>query len=110
MLGSFVRVVIPQIAGRAERGAQSEIWIGLLRAPPHRLRAERSRNPHRRMRFLVRQRPRIHMPVMEMLALVAPRPRLGPRLHDKIVRLLEVFAVVRRIRVVEKLFAARASY
>ena len=82
----------------------------MLCAPLHRLRTERARNPHRRMRFLIRQRPRIHVAIMEMLALVAPRAGPRPGLHDKVMRLVEHLAVVGGIRVVEELLAARAAH
>src|SRR5260370_32601879 len=81
----------------------------MLRAPFHRLRTNHSRYPHRRMRFLIRQRPWINVPIMKMLALVAPWPGPRPCLHDKIVRLLEQLAVVSGIRVVEELLPARAA-
>src|SRR5271166_4433568 len=82
----------------------------MLGAPSYGLGAEGARNPHLRMRFLIRQRPRIYMPIVKMLALVAPWSRPGPRLHDKVVRLLEVLAVVCGIGVIEKLLAARAAH
>src|SRR5260370_4567308 len=81
----------------------------MLRAPFHRLRTNHSRYPHRRMRFLIRQRPWINVPIMKMLSLVAPWPGPRPCLHDKIVGLLEQLAVVRGIGVVEELLAAGAA-
>src|SRR5437660_1748990 len=61
------------------------------------------------MRFLVRQRPWIDVPEVEMLALVTPGSGPGPRLHDKIVRLFEQLAVVRGIGVIEELLTAGAA-
>src|SRR6266446_3709294 len=82
----------------------------MLRAPFHRLRTNHSRYPHRWMRFLIRQRPRINVPIVKVLALVSPRPGPGPRLHDKIVSLFEKLAIVSGIGVVEKLLAARPAH
>src|SRR5262249_45177985 len=106
----FVGVVLPQVAGCRESRAESEVRISTLRAPQHGFRAERARNPHLGMWFLIRQRPRVHVAIVEMLALVTPGSRLGPRLHDKIVRFLEILPVVGRIRVVEELLAASATH
>ena len=47
---------------------------------------------------------------MKMFALVAPRPRLGPGLHNKVVGLVEQLAVIGRIGIIEKLLAARAAH
>src|SRR5215469_11426852 len=81
----------------------------MLCAPQDSLRAERSRDPHRGMRLLIWQGPWIHMTIVEVFSLVPPWSGAGPRLHDEVVRLFEIFAVISRIRVVEKLFAACAS-
>src|SRR5258708_36869170 len=82
----------------------------MLRAPLYSLRTNLSRYPHRRLRFLIRQRPRINVPIVKMLAFVSPRPGPRPRLHDKIVGLLEQLAIVGGIRVVEELLAACAAH
>src|SRR5260370_21733676 len=108
MLRRFIGIVFPQVTSRAESGTKSEIWIVMLRAPFHRLRTDHSGYPHRRMRFLIRQRPRIKVPIVKMLALVSPRPRPRPPLHDKIVGLFKQLAIVSEIRAVEELLAAGA--
>src|ERR1700693_4727113 len=78
----------------------------LLSAPSNRLGAKGAGNPHLRMRLLIGQRPRIHMAIVKMFALIAPGTGPGPRLDDEVVGFLEVLAVVSRIGVVEELLAA----
>src|SRR5581483_4057967 len=72
----FFRVVLPQIARGTQRSSKSEIRIRMFRAPQDGFGTQRARNPHRRIRLLVGQRPRIDVAIMEVLALVAPRPGL----------------------------------
>ena len=74
------------------------------------LRAQRPGNPHRRIGFLVGQRPRIDMAIMKMFALVAPRSRLGPGFDNKVVRFVEHLPVIGRIGIIEELLAARAAH
>src|SRR5260221_2520816 len=82
----------------------------MLGAPLHGLRTEYSRNPHWRMRLLIRQGPGIHVPIVKMLALVAPWTGPRPRLHDEVVSLVEHLAVVCWIGIVEELLGARAAH
>ncbi len=58
------------------------------------------------MRFLERQHPRIHEAVVEMFALPSKRTGPRPRRDYQVVRLVEVFAVVRGIGVIGELLAA----
>src|SRR5262245_40445885 len=81
----------------------------MLSAPFDGLGTDDPWNPHRRMRLLIRQCPRIHVAIVKMLALVAPGTRPRPRLHDEVVRFVEVLAIVRGIRVVEELLAPRPA-
>src|SRR5271166_4087662 len=94
VLERLVGIQVPHVAGRRQRGAEAEVGMALLGAPSDGLGAQRAGNPHLRMRLLIRQCPRIYMPVVKMFALIAPRSRPGPRLNDEVVRFLEVFAVV----------------
>src|SRR5581483_4366593 len=89
VLRRLVSVVVPQVAGRTELGAERDVWIAMRGAPLHGLRAEDTRNPHWRMRLLIGQRPRIDVAIMEVLALVAPRAGARPGLHDEVVSLVE---------------------
>src|ERR1700689_749772 len=81
----------------------------MLGAPLDGFGTEDARNPHRRLGLLIRQRPRIHVAIMKVLALVGPRTGPGPGLYDEIMHLVEHLAVVRRIGVVEELFGASAA-
>src|SRR5262249_5288660 len=106
----LVSVDVPQIACRSNRGAQPNVGIAMFRTPPDRLRAQHARNPNRRMGLLIGQGPGIHMPVMEMLALIAPGARSRPRLNNEVMRFVEVLAVISGVGVVEKLLAARPAH
>src|SRR6266851_1592486 len=110
LLRCLVGIKIPQLAGRAELGAERDVGIAMLGAPLHGFGAEHARNPRRGMGLLIRQCPRIHVTIMKMLALVTPWAGPRPGLHDKVVRLVEHLAVVSRIGVVEKLLRARAAH
>jgi len=86
----FIGVDVPQVTGRPDRRAQSDIGIAVLCTPLYRLRTQYTRNPDWRMWFLIRHCPRIHVTAMEMLAFIAPWSGFGPRLDDEVVSFVEV--------------------
>src|SRR5215471_6097597 len=103
-----LRIEIPEFDGGFEPSRERNVGKSLPGAPCDRVRADQTRNPYGRMRFLQRQYPRVHEAKVEVLALEAKRPRRGPRLYDEIDALLEILTVVGRIRIVGELLAARA--
>ena len=61
------------------------------------------------MRLLDGQHPGVHVPEVEMFALIPERAGLGPRLDDKVDALFKVLAVKGRVGVIGELFATRAA-
>src|ERR1019366_10049884 len=106
MLGGFISGEIPQVARWCERRAEADVRITMLGAPLHCFGTQRARNPHRRMWLLIWQSPRIDVPIVKMLALVAPRSGPRPGLHDEVVGPIEHFAIVCGVGVIEELLAA----
>src|SRR6202042_66957 len=110
---AFIRrglaVEVPQFDGRLQGGAQSDVGVAMLRAPDHGFGADYAGYPDRRTGLLVWQRPRIDVTEIEMFAFPAERTGLGPARQHEVVRLVEVFAVIGGIRLVEDLLAARSS-
>src|SRR5689334_9520595 len=89
-----IAIEIPQFYSRRECGTEADIGITMLGAPDHRLGANHAGNPDRRMRFLVRQRPRIHKAIGEMLTLPSKRSLARPGSQHQIVSFVEVLAIV----------------
>src|SRR5215470_12480706 len=82
----------------------------MLGAPLHGFRTKYAGNPHLRIRFLVRQGPGVHMAIVKMFSLIAPRTGSCPRLDNEIVGFIEVFTIVGGIGVIEKLLAAGSTH
>src|SRR5579875_4114833 len=90
-------------------GPQPDIGISMFGAPDYRLGADNPWNPNRGMRLLIGQHPRIDVAVVEMFALPPKRTRASPCRNHDVVGLIEIFAVVSGVGVVEDLLAARAT-
>src|SRR5215472_6170567 len=104
-----LRIEIPEFDGGFEPSRQRNVGKSLPGAPYNCIRADQTRNPYRRMRFLQRQYPGVYEAKVEVFAFEAKRPRRGPRLHDEIDAFLKILSVVSGIRIVGELLAARAS-
>ena len=82
----------------------------MLRGPLQRVLADRTWNPNRRVRLLVRSRPRVDVSILVVLAFPSEGPRGCPCLHDEIVCFLIALPVVRRRRVVCDAFATGSTH
>ena len=109
LVGHLV-VLLPDLLGRLDLGAERDVGVALLRRPDDRLLAEHAGNPHARVRLLQRHRPRVHHAVLVVRALPAERPGLRPRLHDQVVGLLEALAVVGRVHAGGQLLLPAAAH
>jgi hypothetical protein len=103
-------VLLPDLLGRLDLGAERDVGIALLGRPDDRLLAEHARDPHPRVRLLQRDRPRVHHPVLVVRAFPPERSRLRPRLDDEVVRLLEALPVVGGIDAGGELFLPAAAH
>src|SRR5262249_15523584 len=70
-----LRIEIPEFDGGFEPSRQRNVGKSLPGAPCHSVRADQTRNPYRRMRFLQGQYPGVHEAKVEVLALEAKWPR-----------------------------------
>ena len=71
--------------------------VTLLRDPIHRFETSRARHPYRRMRFLKRLRPSVHIFNLVMPSIEAERPVFSPYLHYQFVSFGKTLARETRI-------------
>src|SRR2546425_9278070 len=88
-LGAPLAIRAEHVLRAVEAGQEAGDDVALLADGPRTARAQRG-DPDRRVRLLVRPRPDVHLPVVEVLALPVEGAVVArPRLHDQIVGLPE---------------------
>ena len=84
----LLAIHVEEFLDRRDRAVGLQVGVLALggRGPHDRLAAALRRNPDRRVRLLVRARPRVHVRKVVVLAAPVKRTGLGPRAHDEVVR------------------------
>ena len=100
VLSGVVTVAAEQLFGPADLGQESGVGVVVLGRPLHGLRTAGPRHPNWRMGLLHRHHPRVHRPVVVVLALPAEGAGRGPGLDYQVVAFFEPLPVVHRVGVV----------
>src|SRR6185312_6778389 len=86
-------VVVERLLSRFKFGREHDVGVSMLCRPGDGVAAQDTGNPDRRVRLLIRARPRVYVPVVVVLALPAERSRVCPCLDDEVVGFLEALPV-----------------